>query len=74
MPSEAAFADRASGRELKEAPREARMALWQKAIAGSVFLRDVADIEVDFAAADAESARAIKRWGDAPTSPPMRCR
>jgi len=59
-PTKNAFVERALRRELKEARRQRRRTLWLEAAEDPLFQRDIADVEADFAAADAESARAIR--------------
>jgi predicted transcriptional regulator len=54
-PSKNALVEQALLRELKELRRQARKALWQEAAKDSLFLKDVAEVEMDFRYADAET-------------------
>ena len=56
---ENAFVDRALRRELAEALRHVRRALWQQAAQDPLFQHDIVQAEADFAEADAETARNI---------------
>lgn len=58
-PSKTALVERALRRELAEIRRLTRRALLEEAKRDPLFLRDLADVERDFADADAESAREI---------------
>jgi metal-responsive CopG/Arc/MetJ family transcriptional regulator len=58
-PSKNALVERAIRRELAEIRRLARRALLEEAKRDPLFLRDLSDVERDFAEADAETAREI---------------
>ncbi len=59
-PSQSAFVEEALRQKLKEAKREKRRRALLAASKDPLFLADVAEIEKEFAFADAESARMIK--------------
>jgi hypothetical protein len=58
-PSKNAFVERALTRELREAKRAERRARWDAAARDPLLLRDMAEVDTDFASADAETARRI---------------
>ncbi|HEX9896490.1 MAG TPA: hypothetical protein VGA85_02375 [Dehalococcoidales bacterium] len=53
--SKNALVEQALLKELKELKRQARKALWQEAAKDPLFLKDVAEVEMDFRYADAET-------------------
>jgi predicted transcriptional regulator len=53
--SKNALVEQALLKELKELKRQARKALWQEAAKDTLFLKDVAEVEMDFRYADAET-------------------
>ena len=53
--SKNALVEQALLKELKELKRQARKALWQEAAKDPLFLKDVAEIKMDFRYADAET-------------------
>jgi hypothetical protein len=57
--SKNAFVERALEQELEAIRRHARAALWEEASRDPLFLRDIEDVEAEFASADAESSRTI---------------
>lgn len=57
VPSKNALVEQALLKELKELKRQERKALWQEAAKDPLFMKDIADVEVDFRYADAETAR-----------------
>jgi Arc/MetJ-type ribon-helix-helix transcriptional regulator len=58
-PSKNALVERALRRELDDLRRQERRLRWQAAARDPLFRRDLAEVEQEFAAADAETARAI---------------
>ncbi len=56
-PSKNALVERALVNELRDLRRQARHARWREAAQDPAFLKDMAEIERDFAFADAETAR-----------------
>ncbi len=54
-PSKNALVEQALLKELNELRRQARKALWQEAAKDPLFLKDVAELEMDFRYADAET-------------------
>ena len=58
-PSKNALVERALRRELDDLRRRERRQRWRAAARDPLLLRDLAEVEQDFAAADAETARAI---------------
>jgi Arc/MetJ-type ribon-helix-helix transcriptional regulator len=58
-PSKNALVERALRRELDDLRRQERRRQWQAAARDPLLLRDLAEVAQEFAAADAETARAI---------------
>ncbi len=58
-PSKNALVERALRRELREIRRQLRTQQWEAAARDPLFLRDLEEVEVAFASADAETARSI---------------
>jgi hypothetical protein len=52
--------ERALAKEMKELQRLARKARWEQGARDPALLKDIAEIEVAFRSADAETARKIK--------------
>lgn len=59
-PSKNAFVERALANELDRRRRDERDQRWEQAARDPRLLRDIAEVERDFAAADAETARRIR--------------
>ncbi len=58
-PSKNAFVERALVKELQELRRQQRRRRWEQAAQDPLLLRDIADVELAFESADAETARRI---------------
>ncbi len=59
VPSKNALVEQALLKELKELRRQARQRLWQEGAKDTLLLNDIADVDVAFRTADAETARRI---------------
>jgi hypothetical protein len=57
--SKNALVEQALLKELNELRKQSRRKLWQQAAKDALFIKDVKDVEDDFNAADAETARKI---------------
>ncbi len=57
--SKNALVEQALLKELKELRRQARQRTWQEGAKDTLLLKDIEDVEADFQAADAETARRI---------------
>jgi len=58
-PTESSLVENALRRELSLIRRQWRRTLWEDAAADPLFLDDIASVQADFAALDAETARPI---------------
>lgn len=58
-PTKNAFVERALRKELRELSRQARRTAWEEASKDPLFLKDIEEVETDFASADAEAASRI---------------
>jgi hypothetical protein len=59
-PSKNALVERALTREVQELRRQVRRRRWHEASRDPLLLKDIQEVEADFAEADAETARRIR--------------
>jgi hypothetical protein len=58
-PSKNVLVERALVRELKEIERKERQVRWEQGARDAALLKDISDVEIDFASSDAETAGRI---------------
>jgi len=59
-PSKNAFVERALIAEIRQLEKQARQARWEQAARDEAFLKDIGDVEREFASADGETAGRIE--------------